>query len=125
MNKTHARNNRTTQRLATASKFTFAKNTVFMIINIQAQYKLKNNIVRGHFSLPGKPRTVLLGCQTVYYDLLNAKQSSKMNLSGLCGNAWFPCNQATHSAIQELGCAYKITHISANTCPRLLNMVSN
>ena len=48
MNKTLARENRMTQRLATASKLTFAKNTVFMIINIQAQYKLKNNIVRAN-----------------------------------------------------------------------------
>ena len=32
---------------------------------------------------------------------------------------------ATHNAIQEWGCAYKITHISAATYPRLLNMVSN
>ena len=65
------------QRLAAASKLTFAKNTVFMIINIQAQYKLKTNIVRGQLSLPCTPRTVLLGCQIVYYDPLNAKQSSK------------------------------------------------
>ena len=48
MNKTVACENRMAQRLAIASKLTFAKNTVFMIINIQAQYKLKNNIVRAN-----------------------------------------------------------------------------
>ena len=34
-------------------------------------------------------------------------------------------SMATHNAIQEWWCAYKIIHILANTCPRLLNMVSN
>ena len=34
-------------------------------------------------------------------------------------------SMATHNAIQKWGCAYKITHILATTCPRLLNMVSN
>ena len=48
-----------------------------MIINIQAQYKLKNNVVQGQISLPCTTRTVLLGCQIVYCDPVNAKQSSK------------------------------------------------
>ena len=34
-------------------------------------------------------------------------------------------SMATHNAIQEWWFAYKITHILATTCPRLLNMVSN
>ena len=34
-------------------------------------------------------------------------------------------SMATHNEIQEWGCAYKITHILATTCPRLINMVSN
>ena len=34
-------------------------------------------------------------------------------------------SMATQNAIQKLGCAYKITYISAATCPRLINMVSN
>ena len=53
------------------------KNTVFMIISIQAQYKLKNDIVWGQLSLPCTTRTILLWCQIVNYDRLNAKQSSK------------------------------------------------
>ena len=32
---------------------------------------------------------------------------------------------ATHNVIQKWGCAYKITRISATTCPKLLNMLSN
>ena len=34
-------------------------------------------------------------------------------------------SMATKNVIQEWGCAYKITYISAATCPRLINMVSN
>ena len=45
----------------------------------------------------------------------------KMNLSGLCENAWFPWQPIM---LFKNG-AYKITHILATTCPRLLNMVSN
>ena len=61
-----------------------------MIIIIQAQYKLKNNIVRGQLSLTCTPWTIFLGCKISHYDPLNAKQSSKKNLPGLCENAWFP-----------------------------------
>ena len=46
------------------------------------------------------------------------KVPPKINLSGLCENA-------TPNAILELGCVFKITHISAAANPRLLNMVSN
>ena len=48
-----------------------------MMISIRAQYKLKNNIVRGQLSLPCTPRTILFGRQIVYHDPLNVKQSSK------------------------------------------------
>ena len=48
LTETLARKNRMAKSLATASKLTFAKNTVFMIINSRAQYKLKNNIVRAN-----------------------------------------------------------------------------
>ena len=46
----------------------------------------------------------------------------KINLSRLCENEWFV--MATPNAILEWGCAFKITHISAATNHRLLNMVS-
>ena len=53
-------------------------NTVFMIINIYAQYKIK--ISPGPIMLTLQrlhPQDNISGCQIVHYDPLNAKQSSK------------------------------------------------
>ena len=99
-----------------------AKNTVFMIINIQAQYKLKNNKVWANYAYLA-PRDNFIGCQMVYFNPPNAKQSFKNEPVWAMRKCMV--SMATHDAIQEWGCAYKITHISAATCPRHLNMVSN
>ena len=50
----------------------------------------------------------------------------KINLSGLCENVWFPWQPLMPFLNGGGGGgAFKITHISAATNPRLLNMVSN
>ena len=92
-----------------------------MIINIQAQYKLKNNIVRANSAYLA-PQGNNLWCRIVHYDPLNAKQSFK---KWTCLGYVKMQTMGTHNVIKEWRCAYKITHISAATSPRLLNMVSD
>ena len=54
---------------------------------------------------------------------LNAKRMCpKKNWYGLCEIAW-PVSMATHSEFEMGRSAYKITHISAVTYPRLLNNI--
>ena len=52
------------------------------------------------------------------------KVSSKKIWFGLCEIAWFPC-QPIANLSRGGGSAYKITHISAVTYPRLLNLIPN
>ena len=80
------------QRFATEPSIDiFKKNTVFVIINIQAQYKLK--ISPGSFKLTLQclhPRAIFLGAKLFITTLLMRNKVLKMNLFGLCENAWFP-----------------------------------
>ena len=46
----------------------------------------------------------------------------KKNWFGLCEIAWFLCQPIANL---RRGSAYKITHISAVTYPRLLNLIPN
>ena len=85
-----------------------------MIVSIQAQYKLKNNIVW----VPCAPGQFYLG-DKLFITTPKCKKSSKkrtclgyVKMHGFHGN-------------QEWGCAYEIAYISSATCPRLINMVSN
>ena len=48
--------------------------------------------------------------------------SSKINLFGLCENAWFLWQPIADS---RMGWAYKITYISAVSYPRQLDVVPN
>ena len=64
--------------LTLSLQLTFEKNTVNMIINIQAQHKIK--LSPGPFMLTLQclhPQGNITGCQIVHYDPLNAKQNSK------------------------------------------------
>ena len=52
-----------------------------MLINVQAQYELKNNIVEGggQIKLILHHQDIFHDCQIVHQDPLNAKQSSHKN----------------------------------------------
>ena len=66
------------QLLATASKLTFAKIKYRIYDNKHSgSIQIKEQYSPGSIKLTLHPWTVLLGCQIVDYDLLNAKQSSK------------------------------------------------
>ena len=80
-----------------------------------------NTIYPGiQFRLPSPPpRTIFHGCQIVHWE---TKVSSKKIWFGLCEIAWFLCQPIANL---RRGSAYKITHISAVTYPRLLNLIPN
>ena len=107
------------QRLATASKLTFAEKYRMYDNKHSGSIQIKEQYSPGPIKLTLHPRTIFL----VLYDTLNAKQSSKNEPVWTLKKCMV--SMATHNAIQEWGCAYKITHILSATCPRLLNMVSN
>ena len=114
--KTKANEHRLASTHAKASKLTICrKNAIFMLINVQVQYELKNNIVWGQISLYCTTRTFYHGCQIVHQDPLNAKQSSPKKT---VLDMW-KCmvSMATPNAILVWGCTFKITHISKNTKP--------
>ena len=109
--------------LATAFKLTFAKHISFMQIKVQTQYKLKNNIIPGQFNLPCTPGHVFMDAKLfIRTPKYETKFSSKINLCWVYEKHGYDGNQ---NAIQEWGCAYKITHISAVMYHILLKLVPN
>ena len=60
-----------------ASKLTFAKKYRIHDNKHLGSMQIKEQYSPGSIKLTLHPRAVLLGCQIVYYDPLNAKQSSK------------------------------------------------
>ena len=61
-----------------------------MIINIQAQYTLKKQYSPGQLSLPCTPGYFFLSAKLFIKTPSMHNKVIKMNLSGLCENAWFP-----------------------------------
>ena len=120
--KTNAHENRMAQRLVTASKLTFAKKYRIYDNKHSGSIQIKEQYSPCQLSLPCTHRAFFIECQIVHNDTLKAKKSSKNEPIW----AMWKCmvSMATHNAIQEWGYAYKITHILATTCPRLLNMLS-
>ena len=71
---------------------------IYMLINAQAQYKWKNNIVQGHH-----PRQFFMGAKSFIktplpLPKLETKFSPNLNLSGLCEHAiWYTSTKLTWS----------------------------
>ena len=61
-----------------------------MIINIRAQYKLKINIVQANSAYLAPPGLLFLSAKLFIKTPSMQDKVLKMNLSGLCENAWFP-----------------------------------